>query len=89
MTYAHQTVLRHPARFLALVALRADAAHVEEAEWRLAAVAVRFEDGVQARERVVVAYAAYLGEIELAGLGWCDCDGPVGGGLSAWMGRND
>ena len=46
VTYAHQTVLRHPARFLALVALRGAAAHVEEAEWWLAAVAVRFEDGV-------------------------------------------
>ena len=46
VTYAHQTVLRHPARVLALVALRGAAAHVEEAEGWLAAVAVRFEDGV-------------------------------------------
>ena len=33
---------------------------------------------------MVVAYAAYLGEIELAGLAWCDCDGPVG--LGCWLG---
>ena len=46
VTYAHQTVLRHPARVLALVALRGAAAHVEEAEGWLAAVGVRFEDGV-------------------------------------------
>ena len=66
----------------ALVALRGAAAHVEEAEWWLAAVAVGFEHCVEARERVVVAYAAYFGKIELARLVWCDGDGPGGGRLA-------
>lgn len=76
-TYAHQTVLGHPGGFLALVALGRRAAHVEEAERRgAAALAVRFEYGVKARERVLVAHAADLVEVGSARFARCDGDGP-------------
>lgn len=74
--YAHQTVLGHPGGFLALVALARRAAHVEEAEWRGAALAVRFEHGVEARERVLVAHAADLVEGDPARFPRRDGDGP-------------
>lgn len=80
--YAHQTVLGHPGGFLALVALARRAAHVEEAERRGAAaavaLAVRFEHGVEARERVLVAHAADLVEGDPARFPRRDGDGPDG-----------
>ena len=77
VTYAHQTVLGHPGGFLALITLARCAAHVEEAERRgAAAFAVRFEHCVEARERILVAHAADLVEVDSARFARCNGDGP-------------
>ena len=66
-TYSHETVLRLPARRLGLIALRRDAAHVDEAKGRgvgTATLAVGFEDGSQAEERILLTHAAHFCKVD-------------------------
>ncbi len=88
-THTHQTILRHPARSLILVAFRSYAAHIDEAK-RLGTVtailAIRLEHGLKPDEGILLAYATYLIEFKPARLSWCDRDGP-GHGKLAWRER--
>lgn len=78
-TYSHETVLRLPARRLGLIALRRDAAHVDEAKGRgvgTATLAVRFECGSQAEERMLLTHAAHFCKVEPGLFARCDGHSP-------------